>query len=96
MYVIKSHNNQWKLGRCKLQWFKNNKSPSPKSPYKWKNNNYNGKKCLKLMLNGPYVVINQLIKSIWKATHLENSLSYMLGEKNINPTKNDQDWDFWK
>jgi hypothetical protein len=20
----------------------------------------------------------------------------MLGEKNIDPTKNDQDWDFWK
>jgi hypothetical protein len=23
------------------------------------------------MLNGPYVVINQLIKSIWKVAHLE-------------------------
>jgi hypothetical protein len=48
------------------------------------------------MLSGPYVVINQLMKSIWKVTHLENSLSYMLGEKNINSTKNDQDWYFWK
>jgi hypothetical protein len=44
------------------------------------------------MLNGPYMVINQLIKSIWNDAHLE----YMLGEKNINPTKNDQDWDFRK
>jgi hypothetical protein len=48
------------------------------------------------MVSGPYVVINQLIKSIWKVAHLKNSLSYMLGEKNINPTKNDLDWDFWK
>jgi hypothetical protein len=48
------------------------------------------------MLSGSYVVINQLIKSIWKATHLENSLSYMLKEKNLNQTKNDQDWDLWK
>jgi hypothetical protein len=48
------------------------------------------------MLSGPYVMINQWIKSIWKASHLENSLLYMLGGKNINLTKNDQDWDFWK
>jgi len=33
------------------------------------------------MSSGPYVVINQLIKSIWKDAHLENSLSSMLGEK---------------
>jgi hypothetical protein len=33
------------------------------------------------MLIGPYVVINQLIKSIWKAVHLKNFLSYMLGGK---------------
>jgi hypothetical protein len=39
------------------------------------------------MLNGPYVVINQLIKSIWKATHLENSLSYMLGGKKYQSNK---------
>jgi hypothetical protein len=45
------------------------------------------------MLNGHYVVINQLIKSIWKAAHLENSLLYML---RTPPTKNNQDWDFWK
>jgi hypothetical protein len=38
------------------------------------------------------MVINQLIKSIWNDAHVE----YMLGEENINPTKNDQDWDFWK
>jgi len=48
------------------------------------------------MLRGPYVVINQLIKSIWKVAHLENNLLNMLGEKHINLAKNDQDWDFWK
>jgi hypothetical protein len=48
------------------------------------------------MFSGLYVVINQLVKSIWKVAHLKNFLVYMLGEKNINPTKNDQDWDFWK
>jgi hypothetical protein len=48
------------------------------------------------MLSGPYVVINQLIKSIWKATHLNFFLLYMLSAKNTNPTKKDQDWDFWK
>jgi len=48
------------------------------------------------MLSGLYVMINQWIKSIWKVFHLENSLLYMLGGKNINLTKNDQDWDFWK
>jgi hypothetical protein len=44
------------------------------------------------MLSGPYMVINQLIKSIWNDAHLE----YMLGQKIINPTKTNQDWDFWK
>jgi hypothetical protein len=49
------------------------------------------------MFSGPYVVINQLIKFIWKATQLENSLLYMLKEKiYLDPTKNDQDWNFWK
>ncbi len=48
------------------------------------------------MFNGPYVVINHLIKSTYKAAHLINSLLYVLGGKNINPRKNDQDWDFWK
>jgi len=48
------------------------------------------------MLSGPYVMINQLIKSIWKVAHLENCLLYMLREKNNNQTKNDQDWNFWK
>jgi hypothetical protein len=48
------------------------------------------------MFNGLYVVINKLIKSIWKVGHLKNFLLYILGEKNINPTKNHQDWDFWK
>jgi hypothetical protein len=33
------------------------------------------------MLNGPSMGINQLIKSIWKAAHLENCLTYMLGGK---------------
>jgi hypothetical protein len=46
------------------------------------------------MLNGPYVVINQLIKSIGKDAHLNNSLTYMLGGKIINLMKNDQDRDF--
>jgi hypothetical protein len=46
------------------------------------------------MLNRPYVMINQLIKSIGKVVHLNNSLIYMLGEKNINPTKSDQDRNF--
>jgi hypothetical protein len=31
------------------------------------------------MFNEPYVVINQLINSIWKTTHLQNLLLYMLG-----------------
>jgi hypothetical protein len=39
------------------------------------------------MLNGPYVVINQLIKSIGKATHLDNSLTYMLGRKKYQSNK---------
>jgi len=30
---------------------------------------------------GLFVMINQLIKSIWKVTHVENSLTYMLGGK---------------
>jgi hypothetical protein len=47
------------------------------------------------MFSGPYVVINKLMKSIWKVSHLKNFLLYMLGEK-INPTQNDQDWNFWK
>jgi hypothetical protein len=42
------------------------------------------------MLNGPYVMINQLIKFIGKDIHLDNSLT----ERNINPTKNDQDREF--
>jgi hypothetical protein len=33
------------------------------------------------MLSGPYVVINQLIKSTWKVANLKNFLLYMLGEK---------------
>jgi hypothetical protein len=41
-------------------------------------------KMLKPMLRGPYVVINQLIKSIWKVAHLQNTLLYMLGEKKIS------------
>jgi hypothetical protein len=78
------------MGRQKLGWVESDKSPNPKSPYKvhiltleWK------KKLWKPMLNGPYVVNNQLIKFIWKVAHLKKY--YMLGGKNINPTKNDQD-----
>jgi hypothetical protein len=48
------------------------------------------------MFSGPYVVINQLIKSIWKNAHLENSLLYMLRKKISIQQKNDQNWDFWK
>jgi hypothetical protein len=48
------------------------------------------------MLNGPYAVINNLIKSTWKDAHLKIIILYMLGGKNINPTKYDQDCDFWK
>jgi len=33
------------------------------------------------MLNGPCVVINQLIMSIWKVAHLENSSLYIWGKK---------------
>jgi len=33
------------------------------------------------MLSGPYVVINQWIKSIGKVAHLENYWFYMLAEK---------------
>jgi hypothetical protein len=33
------------------------------------------------MLKGSYVVINQLIKSIWKVAHLEFFLLYMLNKK---------------
>jgi hypothetical protein len=39
------------------------------------------------MLNAPYVVINQLINSILKVTHLENSLTYMLGGKKYQSKK---------
>jgi len=41
------------------------------------------------MLNGPCVMINQLIKYIWKVAHLENFLMYMLrGEKDQSSKKN--------
>jgi hypothetical protein len=33
------------------------------------------------MLSGSYVLINQLIKSIWNVAHLENFLLYMLSKK---------------
>jgi hypothetical protein len=40
------------------------------------------------MLNGPYVATNQLIKSIGKVVHLDNSLTYILGgKKNLDPIK---------
>jgi hypothetical protein len=36
------------------------------------------------MFNGPYMVINRLIKSIWKASHLKNSLYTCLEKKYIS------------
>ncbi len=39
------------------------------------------------MLNGPYVVINQLMKSIWKAINLENSLTNMSRGKEYQSNK---------
>jgi len=39
------------------------------------------------MLRGPYVMINQLIKSIWKASHLGNSLLHMLRGKKYQSNK---------
>jgi hypothetical protein len=33
------------------------------------------------MFNGPNVVINQLVKSIWNVAHLEKLILYMLREK---------------
>jgi hypothetical protein len=59
------------------RWLKSNKSLSPQSPYKWK---INIKKQTP-MLSGPYMVINQLINSIWKVAHLENSLLCILRKK---------------
>jgi len=41
------------------------------------------------MLNGLYVVINQLIKSIGMATHLIFFNIHDRGKRNINATKND-------
>jgi hypothetical protein len=39
-------------------------------------------------LNGPYVVINHLIESIWKVAHLKNSLTYiLLGGKEYQSNK---------
>jgi hypothetical protein len=39
------------------------------------------------MLNDPYVMISQLIKSIGQATHLNNFLTYMLREKKYQSNK---------
>jgi hypothetical protein len=39
------------------------------------------------MLNGPYVVINQLIKSIAKFAQLDNSLTYILKGKKYQSNK---------
>jgi hypothetical protein len=39
------------------------------------------------MFSRRYVVINQLIKSIWKATHFKNSLLYMLRGEKIQSNK---------
>jgi hypothetical protein len=38
---------------------------------------------------GPMWWLNQLIKSIWKVAHLENSLLYMLGE---NKYQSNEKW----
>jgi hypothetical protein len=46
---------------------------------------------------GDYGLVNELIKFIWKYTHLDIFLTYILQGKNIiNPTKNDLGKDFWK
>jgi len=39
------------------------------------------------MFSGLYVVINKLIKSIGKASHLKNCLLYILGEKKHQSNK---------
>jgi hypothetical protein len=39
------------------------------------------------MFSGPYVMINQLIKSIWKTAHLEIFLLYMLEKKKYQSNK---------
>jgi hypothetical protein len=39
------------------------------------------------MLIGPYVVINQLINSIEKDAHLDNSLTYILEGKKYQSNK---------
>jgi hypothetical protein len=36
------------------------------------------------MLSGPYVMINQLIKSIWKVAHLEFFLLYKCKQDKMN------------
>jgi hypothetical protein len=36
------------------------------------------------MLSGSYVMINQLIKSIWKVAHLEYSLLYKCKQDKVN------------
>jgi hypothetical protein len=36
------------------------------------------------MFNGPSIVSNQLLKSIWKVSHLENSSTYILGGGEIS------------
>ncbi len=42
------------------------------------------------MLNGPYVMINQLIKSIGKDNPFKQLFNiHVRRKKNINPTKND-------
>jgi hypothetical protein len=42
---------------------------------------------IKSMLNGPYVVINQLINSIGKYAHRNNSLTYILWGKKYQSNK---------
>jgi hypothetical protein len=76
-----------------LGLLKSGNNPNHKSPYFYIKM---GKNSLKSILSGPYVMINQLIKSIWKVAHLDNSLIYMLGGKKNQSNKNNQDKDLRK
>jgi hypothetical protein len=58
---VKLHTLQ---GKCKLGWFKSSKNPNPKCPYKVYILTLKWKKTLKTNVERPYVVINQLMKSI--------------------------------
>ncbi len=72
------------LGRCKLWWAKSVSVPIPKVHINGKISIRMEKRVKNQCLSEPYVLINQLITSIWKAAHLKNSLLYMLGGKKIS------------